>query len=512
MIRPQNLVAGIWQEVSGTAVFQTVNPRTNTPLPTLFQEASSAQIDEAVQKAAAVFDVYSTSTFHQRSAFLKAIQQELEEIKEELLKQYQEESALPEGRAQGEFDRTQGQIQSFAELLDQGTYVQPIISTQGPDLRKMLHPIGPVAVFGASNFPLAFSTAGGDTISALAAGCPVIVKAHPYHAGTSALVAEAIHKALITCELPLAVFSHLGGVSHDVGATLVSHPLLKGVGFTGSFRGGKALYDLAQQRAEPIPVFAEMGSVNPIFILENRVLKDESLAPTLGQSICLGTGQFCTNPGLVLFCDPSGKSTLFNRVLQELQKSALPPMVHDSIEKNYADKLKELQRNQGVRLARVDQNSAVLGFVEAAVVLEQPELVEEVFGPFSLFVRCKSMEEMQAAAAALPGQLTATVLFDKEEMTQATPLMNILKSKVGRLLFEGVPTGVAVTQAMQHGGPYPASTDGRYTSVGTDAIYRWLRPVAYQDCPNALLPEPLQNENPLSLMRIVNGKQTNTKL
>jgi len=241
-------------------------------------------------------------------------------------------------------------------------------------------------------------------------------------------------------------------------------------------------------------------------------LKDESLAPTLGQSICLGTGQFCTNPGLVLFCDPSGKSTLFNRVLQELQKSALPPMVHDSIEKNYADKLKELQRNQGVRLARVDQNSAVLGFVEAAVVLEQPELVEEVFGPFSLFVRCKSMEEMQAAAAALPGQLTATVLFDKEEMTQATPLMNILKSKVGRLLFEGVPTGVAVTQAMQHGGPYPASTDGRYTSVGTDAIYRWLRPVAYQDCPNALLPEPLQNENPLSLMRIVNGKQTNTKL
>jgi NADP-dependent aldehyde dehydrogenase len=215
---------------------------------------------------------------------------------------------------------------------------------------------------------------------------------------------------------------------------------------------------------------------------------------------------------LVLFCDPSGKSSLFNRVLQELQKSALPPMVHDSIEKNYADKLKELQRNQGVRLARVDQNSAVLGYVEAAVVLEQPELVEEVFGPFSLFVRCKSMEEMQAAAAALPGQLTATVLFDKEEMTQATPLMNILKNKVGRLLFEGVPTGVAVTQAMQHGGPYPASTDGRYTSVGTDAIYRWLRPVAYQDCPNALLPEPLQNENPLSLMRIVNGKQTNTKL
>jgi len=512
MIRPQNLVAGVWQDITGTAVFQTVNPNTKTPLPTKFQEASPAQIDEAVRKAATAFEVYSATTFKQRSAFLTAIQQELVGVKEDLLKLYQEESALPEGRAQGEFDRTQGQIQRFIELLDQSSYVQPIISTQGPDLRKMLHPIGPIAIFGASNFPLAFSTAGGDTLSALAAGCPVVVKAHPYHAGTSALVAEAIHKALVACELPLAVFSHLGGTSHAVGATLVSHPLLKGVGFTGSFKGGKALYDLAQQRKEPIPVFAEMGSVNPVFISENRALKEAGFAPVLGQSIGLGTGQFCTNPGLVLFCDPSGRSNLFNEVHKVLQQFVLPPMVHSSVEKNYADKVKELIGNKEIRLAQVDQNIAVLGHVEAAILLKQPKLAEEVFGPFSLFVRCKSMEEMQAVAAMLPGQLTATVLFDEEEITQVTPLLNILKNKAGRLLFEGVPTGVAVTQAMQHGGPYPASTDSRYTSVGTDAIYRWLRPVAYQDCPNVLLPPPLQNENPLSLMRNINGNQTNRRL
>src|SRR6056300_226120 len=513
MIKAQNLLAGAWEDNPKATTFQSVNPKTKKPLKIHFQEASDTQVDEAVTQAATIFDSYAETSLEKRIEFLKAIQKELETVRSEILQIYQEESALPEGRAQGEFDRTLGQIQLFVELLEAGSFVQATIHTTGPDFRKMLHPIGPVGVFGASNFPLAFSTAGGDTISALAAGCPVIVKAHPYHAGTSALVAETIHNALISCGLPAEVFSHLNGTSHRVGMKLVCHPSLKGVGFTGSFAGGKALYDLAQSREEPIPVFAEMGSVNPIFISEKRLAKDQTLSETLAQSIALGAGQFCTNPGIVLFCDPQGKSNLVEHVSSHLNLMKLPPMVHAQIEKNYLAQLEKLSQNKALQsLLKSELSTAALGLVSGKELMNHMNLTDEVFGPFSLFVQCHSVEEMKTIAEKISGQLTATILAEKEEYPNLGPLIQKLKNKVGRLLFQGVPTGVAVTQAMQHGGPYPAATDGRFTSVGTDAIYRWLRPIAFQDCPNQLLPKALQNENPLSLIRAIDGKPTRKAL
>ena len=508
MIKVGNLVGGIWQTNPKAKTFQTFNPKTKKSISNQFEEASEEQIDQAVEKASSIFEFFSETSFSERIEFLKAIQNELKLKKDEILNIYQLESALPSTRAEGEFQRTLGQIQEFIELLALGSYINPIINTNGPDLRKMLFPIGPIAVFGASNFPLAFSTAGGDTISAFAAGCPVIVKAHPFHAGTSALVAEAILNAIEYCSLPLEIFSHLGGMSHNVGSELVNHSALKGVGFTGSFIGGKALYDLAQKREEPIPVFAEMGSVNPIFITEKRLENDKNLSETLVQSIVLGTGQFCTNPGIIIFCDSKGKSDIVTQVDQKLKQMELPPMVHLNIESNYLKKIEDLNNIKGLRIYKQSENIATLGLISASVLLENKELLDEVFGPFSLFVKCNSFEQMNELAKIIPGQLTGTLLSDKNDHGGLKKIVNQIKNKVGRLLFEGVPTGVAVTKAMQHGGPYPASTDGRFTSVGTDSVYRWLRPIVFQDCPNVLLPSALKNENPLALERLVNGQMT----
>lgn len=509
MITGKNLVAGNWQTTSSAIQFKTFNPKTVTPLPTAFEEATEAQIDAAVVEAAAVAAHFAGTSFSERAQFLKTIQEEIQAHTAEILEVYMAESALPEGRAKGELLRTLDQIERFIELLKEGSFVQATLHTQGPDLRKMLFPIGPVVVFGASNFPLAFSTAGGDTISALAAGCPVIVKAHPYHAGTSEWVAQAIHRALKKCDLPLGIFSHLGGQSHVVGRQLVCHPLVKAVGFTGSFAGGKALYDLAQQRACPIPVFAEMGSVNPIFILENRLKSDEGLSELLAGSITMGTGQFCTNPGLIVICDPTPKSSWGVALDEKIKTMELGPMVHSNIETSYTHQISKLKTEfKELAIAPSAASGACLGSVEASYFLAHPTLAEEVFGPFSLVVHCKNANEQLAVAESLSGQLTATLLGDKEDQQQLQALLPILQAKAGRLLFEGVPTGVAVTQAMQHGGPYPATTDSRFSSVGVDAIFRWLRPVAYQDCPNEYLPAALQNENPLQLHRHLNGVLT----
>ena len=448
-----------------------------------------------------------------RAQFLRAIQEEIRNNSNEILAIYQVESALPEGRAKGELQRTLDQIERFINLLNEGSFSQAIIHTQGPDLRKVLFPIGPIVVFGASNFPLAFSTAGGDTISAFAAGCPVVVKAHPYHAGTSELVAQAIQTAIQKMKLPHGLFSHLGGESHAVGSALVAHPLVKGVGFTGSFKGGKALYDLAQKRSEPIPVFAEMGSVNPMFILENKLKTDGTLAADLASSIALGTGQFCTNPGLIVLCDPENKSSFIDQIRKEINEIPLPPMVHANIEANYHEHLTALDTiNEDVQLHTSDNSHAAIGVVSASHFKMNPSLSEEVFGPFSMIVCCQNLDEMIDVAEGLNGQLTATILGTEADQKAIRLLLSKVQPKVGRILFEGVPTGVAVTQAMQHGGPYPASTDSRFTSVGSDAIYRWLRPLAFQDCPDALLPLPLQNQNPLGIQRNVNGLLTNKAL
>ena len=505
----KNLIAGRWESTEHPVTFQTVDPKSNNPLPTVFQEATQSQIESAVEEAAHCAPEMAQWSSLKKANFLSAIKAELEANSTEIIEIYQSESGLPEGRAKGEMQRTLDQIERFVELLQEGSFVQPTLHTSGPDLRKMLQPIGPVVVFGASNFPLAFSTAGGDTISALAAGCPVLVKAHPFHAGTSELVAQAIAKVIETSNLPKGVFSHLGGQSHAVGSQLVSHPLVKGVGFTGSFKGGKALYDCAQKRKNPIPVFAEMGSVNPVFVLQNRLESDENLPSALAQSVTLGTGQFCTNPGLIVICDPEGKTNFGAALAKQVNELQLPPMVHASIQNQYDFQVESLKTNSALTALYFSaQCSAAIGVTTATNFLKHSMLAEEVFGPFTLVVECVSVEEMKTVATHLEGQLTATLLGNDKDQKDLAVLLPWVQEKVGRLLFEGVPTGVAVTQAMHHGGPYPATTDSRYTSVGTDAIYRWLRPVSYQDCPQKLLPAALQNENPLRLLRNVNGTLT----
>ena len=400
------------------------------------------------------------------------------------------ESGYPDGRAQGEFTRTLGQIQSFADLLNEGSYVKAILDVGiegAPDLRKMHFPIGPVVVFGASNFPLAFSTAGGDTISALAAGCPVILKGHPYHAGTSELVAQAIQSAIQKSGLPDGIFAHLHGESIGVGQRLVEHSKVKGVGFTGSYKAGKALYDIAQKRKEPIPVFAEMGSAN---------------------SIQMGTGQFCTNPGLIVV---SGQTTssFIAQLATEILKGEPATMVHSNISRNYEHQLQNI-KNQGVTIHKgsLDANCPALGVISAEEVLKNTNVLEEVFGPFSLVIQCETMEELNTIAEVLPGQLTATILGEAEELNGNKQLLATVQQKVGRLLFKGVPTGVAVSPSMNHGGPFPATTDSRFTSVGTSSIERWLRPVCLQDCPQELLPEALKDENPLQIFRSLNKQLT----
>ena len=507
MITGQNIIEGKISKNDRNSIFQALNANTQKPIAPNFEEASKDQIQNAIVSASKAFPVFAHSTPQKRADLLTKIKEELLISENEIKARYREESGYSEGRANIEFQRTIGQIQSFIDLLNEGSYLQARIhkTGAGPDLRKMLYPIGPIVVFGASNFPLAFSTAGGDTISALAAGCPVILKAHPYHAGTSEWVASCIVRAISNSGLPHGIFSHLNGESHQVGEELVNHPNIKGVGFTGSFKGGKALYDLAQKRTEPIPVFAEMGSVNPIFIFSNRLKTDSELPVQLAASVALGWGQFCTNPGLIVICSDESEPSFFFKLKDALLGKPSGTMVHPNIEQNYLQKVEQLSKEK-IYLEKSKESNAAVGLVKADQFLQNPEIGEEVFGPFTLVVHCLNQSEMLAVLEELPGQLTLSLLgtdSDKKALQQTLPLA---KQKAGRLLFEGVPTGVAVTQAMQHGGPFPASTDGRFTSVGTDAIYRWIRPVAFQDCPNELLPPALQKENPLKLWRSINGE------
>lgn len=496
MKKINNLVAGIWEECDDYF----------TSLERKFSIANLEQAKQSVVAAHKAFLCYGNSSNKERAEFLSQIQRELEKQKSEILTVYQEESKLPEGRAEGEFARTLTQIQSFVDLLLEGQYVQAKLQQieGGAKIRKMLQPIGPIAVFGASNFPLAFSTAGGDTISALAAGCPVIVKAHPYHPMTSYLVATAIDAAVKACDLPKGVFSHLQSDQHLLGQALVEHPQLCGVGFTGSYKGGKALYDLAQQRPVPIPVFAEMGSINPM-ILFPGALSREDLTTKLGDSICLGSGQFCTNPGVIIALGDTQRLDEFEKNLGDyLIQKAPQEMVHENIANQYEAKLNVLEDK--IKLFKGEQ--AALGVSTAKNFLQHKMLREEVFGPYSLLVRCSSLDEVEAIIMTIEGQLTLSLIGTTTDHAALNKILPLAQQKAGRILFEGVPTGVAVTQAMMHGGPFPASTDERFSAVGIDAIYRWLRPVSYQDCPEALLPPALKQDNPLGITRNINGLMT----
>ena len=527
MITGKNYI-GKSLSAKGSTTFRTFNPALNIENETTYYEATPEEIDEAVALAAEAFPIYSRKSGKERAQFLNSIAAEILELGEPLLKTYCKESGLPEGRAAGERARTVGQLKAFASLLEEGSWVGATIDTAEPertplpksDIRKMLIPIGPLAVFGASNFPFAFSTAGGDTASALAAGCPVLLKSHPLHAETSEMVASAIIRAAEKTGMPDGVFSHLNSRGIEVGQQLVAHPGICGVGFTGSFRGGRALFDLAAKRETPIPVFAEMSSINPVVFLPKAIKEQGSAwAEKYAGSITLGTGQFCTNPGLLLgiageeldhFADKLGSA-----ISAVQPASMLAPSIQQAYEKGKEEAVS--QKNTRVIASYTEDVAENFGrqlvmTADGSTFLANPVLHKEVFGPYALLIACSDEKELTEVISKLEGQLTGTVIGTDEEIGAHESLLQALQAKVGRLIFNGVPTGVEVCPAMQHGGPYPATTDSRYTSVGTHAIQRWVRPLSFQDCPDALLPDALKNANPLGILRMVDGKPTSYAL
>lgn len=508
---------------NGAKTYKTFNPLLNIENENEFVEASTEEINEAVFLASDAYITYNQKSGIEKASFLTAIVNEILALDDTLIQTYCSESGLPEGRAKGERGRTISQLKAFAELLEEGSWVDATIDTAIPDrtpapksdLRKMLVPLGPVVVFGASNFPLAFSTAGGDTAAALAAGCPVIVKSHPMHAGTGELVASAIIKAAEATGMPNGVFSNLNSSGIEVGVQLVKHSQVKAVGFTGSIRGGRALFDLAAQRDEPIPVFAEMGSINPVIILP-EALKNRSseLAKTYAGSITVGSGQFCTNPGLLIGIKSEGLTGFVDTLSEEILKIEPSCMLHPNIIGAY-EKNKQTAIDQSGLVVAADYGSEVgVNYASQAVVtvegktfLENAKLRHEVFGPFSMIVQCEDAAELKEIISNLEGQLTGTIISDNNEIAKYPHVIAALQNRVGRIIFNGVPTGVEVCASMQHGGPYPASTDSRFTAVGIQSIKRWVRPFSFQDWPDVLLPNELKRENPLHISRLVNGTQ-----
>lgn len=503
----------------GSKTFKTFNPQLNVENRTMFFEANSEEINEAVELASEAFKEHRKVSGEKKSAFLNAIADEILALDDELIKTYCSESGLPEGRAIGERGRTIFQLRSFADLVEEGSWVdasidkpqadrQPIAK---PDLRKMLVPLGPVVVFGASNFPLAYSTAGGDTASALAAGCPVIVKSHPMHTGTGELVAFAIVKAAKKTGMPNGVFSNLNSSGIEVGQQLVKHPKVKVVGFTGSIQGGRSLFDLAAQREEPIPVYAEMGSVNPIVLLPQALKsKNHEWAKICTSSITLSAGQFCTNPGLILGIKSEELNAFISILSDEIIKIEPSCMLHPNIITAY-ERNKQRALSQTNIDVVADYNDTVksnyarqtITTVEGKIFLNNITLHQEVFGPFSMVVQCKDAKELEDIISKLEGQLTGTIIAETVDFLNHSSIIEALKNRVGRIIFNGVPTGVEVCESMVHGGPYPASSDSRFTAVGVNSIKRWVRPFSFQNCPNELLPNELKDENPLGISRSI---------
>lgn len=519
----------IGNELSGKGeeIFSVINPANNTNLLPEFREASSEEIDKAIQKAESAFLIYRNKSGKEKADFLEKIAEEILNLGDQLIDRCHEETGLPKVRLTGERGRTVNQLKLFAELLREGSWVEARIETAipdrqplpKPDIRSMYKSLGPVGVFGASNFPLAFSVAGGDTASALAAGCTVIFKAHPAHPGTCELVASAIITAVEKSNMPDGTFSMLHGVSTRVGMTIVKHPLIKAIGFTGSFRGGKAIYDAAVRRDEPIPVYAEMGSTNPIFILPGALKeKKEEIAKGLTASVTLGVGQFCTNPGLV-FYQQSGDSQKFQQLIAENFKAVQSDvMLTRGINEAYNTGIKNITKRNYISLLAEGKSAGIncegiayLLETNAENFLKDETLEEEIFGPSTLTVKSENREELIKAAKNLKGHLTATLHATEEDLKNYKDLIEILERKVGRLIINGYPTGVEVCHSMVHGGLFPATTDSRITSVGTLAINRFVRPVCYQNFPDELLPDELKNDNPLNIWRLVNGERSKEK-
>ena len=506
MITGQNYI-GSKRSAEGSVTFHTVNPILNTNNVWECTEATEQEIAEATVLAWQAFKTFRNTSEAERADFLEAIATEIEHLGDKLIEVYCQESGLPQGRAQGERGRTLFQLRSFAEMLREGKWMETAIDTAIPDrepipksdLRKTYIPLGPVVVFGSSNFPLAYSTAGGDTASAFAAGCPVVVKSHPMHAGTGELIASAIIAAVEKTGMPNGVFSNLNSKGIEVGVQLVKDPKVKAVGFTGSIRGGRALYDIANQRPEPIPVFAEMGSINPVIISQGALEeKGDNWADTYAGSITLGTGQFCTNPGLILAVDSPELDAFAQRLAEKIVEIDPMCMLHPNIKQAYSSLKSEVITQSGVTVLTdeltVETNYAdqAVATVSGAAFLANHKLHQEVFGPFSVIVKCADEAELLEIIEGLEGQLTGTILAEENEVASLSTIVDELQQRVGRIIFNGVPTGVEVCPAMNHGGPYPSSTDSRFTAVGLHSIKRWIRPISYQNFPTELLPKELK--------------------
>ena len=503
-------------------VFYPKNPATGEILKPAYHSATEGDLEKAAGLAADAFSFFSTTSGADRSRFLRQCALELESLGERLIDRAMQETGLPEQRIKAELGRTAGQMHMFASLIEEGSWCRPRIDHADPerqpipkpDIRSMLEPLGPVAVFGASNFPLAFSVAGGDTASAFAAGCPVIVKAHAGHPGTSEQVGRALQKAVRHCRLPEGVFSMLFDAGTEIGAALVAHPEIRAVGFTGSQSGGKALMHIAASREFPIPVYAEMGSIDPVVYLpESLGLAVRDSARALASSVTLGVGQFCTNPGLVMVPDSSQGQAFIDELRFAILECPPGVMLNERIHRSYLsgiqqfaelDRVDALSRKQLPEQPGCYAHSALF-VINADTFLTNPVVSREVFGPSTVVVRYGDPEQLLTLVNSLEGQLTGSLHGDEAELSKHRRIADALRAKVGRLIFNGYPTGVEVCPSMVHGGPFPASSDGRYTSVGTFAIERFCRSVAYQNCPDAMLPEPLQEKNPLGLWRLVDG-------
>ncbi len=507
----------------GKQIFHAVNPVSSQRLEPPFHEATQDDINEAVELA---HDAFSRSRAEKldMAPLLNALADEILALGLDLVERAAAETGLPEARLIGERARTVTQIRMFAALVEEGSWVdaridRPISGRQPlpkPDLRQMLVPLGPVVVFGASNFPLAFSVPGGDTASAIAAGNPVVVKAHPAHPGTSELVATAFRRAIMKSSMPAGFFSMVHGSGYDIGISLVRHPRVEAVGFTGSLQGGRALFNEAANRERPIPVHAEMGSINPVFVLPSALREGAGhVAEAIFQSMTLGVGQFCTNPGLVIGLKSEGLDKLLER-LRELAFSCPPAtMLHAGIRDAFQEGIRDMTQTAGVGLLsqsaanpdpRRNEVRATVFTTDVDTFLKNKNLSREVFGPSTLVVTCEDFKEMKSVAQSLEGHLTGTIHGVEEDLTHYQSLIETLERKVGRLIFNGVPTGVEVCPSMHHGGPYPATTDARSTSVGTNAIKRFARPVCYQDFPDQALPPELRNRNEKGIWRMIDGE------
>lgn len=492
-----------------------------------FTDATIPEINTAMQDAWSAFHIYRKMSLKKRAAFMKAIAVELENCGDELIHTAMRESHLPEARMRGERARTIFQLNSYADACEKGTWLDARIDTgipdktpPKPDIRKMLVPLGPVVVFGASNFPFAYSTAGGDTACAFAAGCPVIVKAHPAHAETSEMVANAILTAAEKTKMPIGIFAHIHGASFEVGKALVQHPLTKAVGFTGSYLGGRQLFDWGNERKEPIPVFSEMGSINPVFLMPEKLnVSAGEIAQQYAGSITLGVGQFCTNPGLIIGIESEALKTFVHDLGKAIQKIDPAPMLHPGIVSAYKKNKGNALLQEDVHLVAesetdVKENEALPTIATATgqAFLNNPVLHQEVFGPYSIIIRCKDMNEMIAVAKNLEGQLTSTIMATENDIKENDELVELVKNICGRLILNGVPTGVEVCLSQHHGGPFPSTTDSRFSAVGADGIRRFARPIALQNWSNDLLPDELKNENPLGMWRTVNDELSKEKI